>query len=356
MDWEWTKDVRAVGINNIYNAANCMMSWAVQSGTGSTVVQDRWQGTLVAGKTPPVLAEMSLLCDMRDDASKVYVGPRTAIQIESHEDGHTVIEYAGFDPEVYARLKDWCDANVSTDAKSAVLSIENAHQGPVLRHLGYDAQPLVRENYTDDVLQKFDAVVKSWTEGPTHGRVAILTGPPGTGKTHLVRGFMHAIQGAGFVVLPHGMLESLGGPSLIGLLADAAEMRRKLVFVLEDADDALVARDQGNMHLISSLLNLGDGLLGAALDLFVICTTNRKSNEIDPAILRAGRLAGKMDLKGLRKDQARRVLQRLNPRASLPEPTENNHSTSVGFGADVSAPSWTLAELYEAARVGNDTE
>ena len=51
-----------------------------------------------------------------------------------------------------------------------------------------------------------------------------------------------------------------------------------------------MSRAQDNRSLVSALLNISDGLLGNFLKLQVICTINCKSNDIDRALLRPGRL------------------------------------------------------------------
>ena len=49
--------------------------------------------------------------------------------------------------------------------------------------------PLVRENYSNEVLTTFERISKDLDRPTPTGRIAILDGPPGTGKTH--DGFCH---------------------------------------------------------------------------------------------------------------------------------------------------------------------
>jgi ATP-dependent 26S proteasome regulatory subunit len=65
---------------------------------------------------------------------------------------------------------------------------------------------------------------------------------------------------------------------------------KPMTFLIEDADACLVPRGADNVSLISSLLNLTDGIFGSMLDVRFIATTNASSIDFDPAITRPGRL------------------------------------------------------------------
>ena len=83
---------------------------------------------------------------------------------------------------------------------------------------------------------------------------------------------------------------------------------------------------------MAELLNATDGIWGDALNLRVIATTNARHCEIDPALLRPGRLCCRLAVGLLRPEHASRVFERLTgaPRS---------------FEKPVS-----LAEIYAAAR------
>jgi SpoVK/Ycf46/Vps4 family AAA+-type ATPase len=85
-----------------------------------------------------------------------------------------------------------------------------------------------------------------------------------------------------------------------------------ICFIVEDGDDILVPRAADNMSAITALLNFGDGIIGALLDVKVIVTTNAKSVEMDSAILRRGRLSARVEVGPLSPDKATEVFRRLN--------------------------------------------
>ena len=80
---------------------------------------------------------------------------------------------------------------------------------------------------------------------------------------------------------------------------------------MEDCEYLLHSREQGGNGLISSLLNLSDGILGDSLNIKFLCTFNADLRQIDKALLRKGRLKIKYELKELSVDKTNVLLQRL---------------------------------------------
>lgn len=121
-----------------------------------------------------------------------------------------------------------------------------------------------------------------------------------------------------FVIVPSKMIENLGDPSFLPALIDTVEdedasERWPIVLILEDGDHAIVPRDGSNTSAVSSVLNLGDGILGSILDIRIVITTNAKKIEIDKAVTRPGRLSQHIDVGLLKGEQATSILKRLCP-------------------------------------------
>ncbi len=203
--------------------------------------------------------------------------------------------------------------------------------------IGTGGRPLRRENYAPSVLDAIDHLAFDIEAADPCGRIALLTGPPGTGKTHVIRGVLASAKRPCFVVLQAGDLVSFLDASPLSALTDFARREAKdrpIVLVVEDADGCLVPRGADNMSLISALLNLSDGLIGATFDIRILATTNARKVEIDPAILRPGRLCRRIDVLPLEPDHATQVLGGLLGTA----PRSAFRTAS------------TLAEVYAAAR------
>jgi len=76
---------------------------------------------------------------------------------------------------------------------------------------------------------------------------------------------------------------------------------------MEDAERLLWRRNGDNREAVSSLLNIADGLMGRMLRLHVICSINARMEDLDPAILRPGRLMNHRRFSALSREAAERV-------------------------------------------------
>lgn len=213
--------------------------------------------------------------------------------------------------------------------------VKGAMGGYGLTRVGAAGTPLERGNYDPKVLADYDHVVADLKAESPCGRLTIMAGEPGTGKTYLVRSLLSDIPKAAFVIVPPHMVRELGSPELLPALAGARHdgLSGPMALIIEDADKVLVNREAGDMAAISSLLNLGDGILGSVLDVRIIATTNAGTLEMDVATRRKGRLCRKIDVGAVQADQASTILKRLLPETSIR-----------------CAKSVTLADVYGQAR------
>lgn len=161
--------------------------------------------------------------------------------------------------------------------------------------------------YGDDM----PAWLAAWLEILNRRRygLTVLTGAPGTGKTSLLRSLAHwLVETHVFYFMPAARFASVESGEIVSFWANEnrnSPLRK--VLILEDAESVLLRRGDDNREKVATLLNLTDGMLGDALGLHVVCTLNSELADLDPALLRAGRLVAHRDFELLTGTQARQL-------------------------------------------------
>lgn len=180
-----------------------------------------------------------------------------------------------------------------------------------------------------------------------HSGLSIFRGPPGTGKTSFLRYLIHKLKHThAFYYLPvshYGMLSD-PGMAEFWIKENMARTGIKKVIILEDAEPLLLERSGDNWRHLSNLLNVSDGLLGEFLRVHVLCTMNADVTQIDPAVLRSGRLVASRQFGRLQADDARK----LATAKGLRLPAQDDYSLAeIYHGGSVNGPA-----IAPARRVG----
>jgi hypothetical protein len=278
------------------------------------------------GKLPPELQDGKLVAEVVKMTHGV-VGYRSGFgdshQVVFFDTGVVSVNLSGDIVNVSGMLAKEDVVNDLRSLRDLLLPIETARQVFVITKRGGDlyldsigmgAVTLERENYHPDVIEGYDYVVSELQSTSPAGRLVLLEGPPGTGKTFMIRGLVDDVPKATFVIVPPKMIGELGSPEIVPLLVEEKRRGVPLIFILEDADEAVTRRTKGSgdkLPIVSSVLNLGDGILGSLLDVRVVATTNAPEVRLDTAVTRKGRLLKRLTLKRLEADQAGGVLARL---------------------------------------------
>lgn len=141
-------------------------------------------------------------------------------------------------------------------------------------------------NYNNDFKEVNEKILEDLNK-KNHKGLVLLHGKPGTGKTSYLRYLIREIKNKEIIFVTTDVALQIGKPSFLNFMLTHPNS----ILVIEDAELILKNREEGGINeMISSLLNLSDGLLSDCLHLQIICTFNTEIKNIDKALLREGRL------------------------------------------------------------------
>jgi hypothetical protein len=164
----------------------------------------------------------------------------------------------------------------------------------------------IRTNYCRTAAAAFDQLVAVDAENLA-GRMVLLHGPPGTGKTTALRAIAREWRSwcqLDFVLDPERLFVDPGYLTEVVIGASEDESTWRLL-LLEDCDE-LIRSDakQSTGQALSRLLNLTDGLLGQGRRVLVAITTNEDIARLHPAVTRPGRCLAQIEVGPLPHEQA----------------------------------------------------
>jgi hypothetical protein len=227
-------------------------------------------------------------------------GAMVSVTAVSEELGRSIVDVAVAGAEV----------EPEPDADEVVVGFwHTSGNGPRRRARPISANPWpeIRRNYTPAAAGAFDALMALDGE-QLNGRILLVHGPPGTGKTTALRSLAWAWRQwcqLDFVVDPERLFAS---PAyLIEVIMGASDHDAKPwhLLLLEDCDELVRGgAKQSAGQSLSRLLNLTDGLLGQGRNVLVAITTNEDIGKLHPAVTRPGRCLGQIEVGALPYPQA----------------------------------------------------
>jgi hypothetical protein len=170
-----------------------------------------------------------------------------------------------------------------------------------VRHVSSSPWADIARNYPPDVRSVLDQLVAL---RPTEddGRVIVLHGEPGTGKTTFIRSLLWEWRSWTRADVVDDGSKLLHDPAYFGEVAAEQHGDRWQVIVIEDAgdlvDDTLYGGD------LSRLLNASDGIVGMGTRTLFVLTTNEPIYTPQKALLRPGRCLAKIELRSFSRREA----------------------------------------------------
>lgn len=195
--------------------------------------------------------------------------------------------------------------------------------------------------YNDDFFEIHSRVKNALTND--NKGVVLFHGIAGSGKTNYIKWLTSQIPNKKFIFVPTTMIGSLTDPAFISLLIG----NKNSVLVLEDCENYIAERTafNSNTDVVSSILNIADGMLSDVLECQLICTFNSDISKIDSALLRKGRLIAEYKFKELTIEKCNKYLQSTDRNFVVDKPyslaeltnidikelKEQNKQTKIGF-------------------------
>lgn len=169
-------------------------------------------------------------------------------------------------------------------------------------------------NYGEDFVKVHDQLFK-FLESDETG-LGILHGGWGTGKTFYLR-YLLSVLSKKVIYIPPNMVGKIADPDFLSFILTQSDF----ILIIEDAEEVITnRRDSNNPTAVSNLLNLSDGILGECIKVKILVTFNCEISEIDPALLRKGRLRLQYEFKKLQPEQANKLFEHLKIDHKTTEP------------------------------------
>lgn len=217
--------------------------------------------------------------------------------------------------KIRAFYEAYLEKYISSEAKISLLLKE----GQDLVFKSHTIKPLALDlatMYNDDFLPVHQKIKESLSDG--NKGLVLLHGLAGSGKTNYIKWLTAQIPNKNFIFVPNNLIGALAEPQFMSMLID----NKNSVLVLEDCENYIAERVGGGntSDVVSTILNIADGILSDVLECQFICTFNADLMDIDHALLRHGRLIAEYQFDALTVDKANAYLASVGKDITVDQP------------------------------------
>lgn len=164
----------------------------------------------------------------------------------------------------------------------------------------------IHELYNDDFVE-IDLII-SQSMAKNEAGIILLHGDPGTGKTTYIKHLISKFPDKEFIFIQNDFVNDLLKPAFVSFLL----RNKNAILIIEDAEKVVISRDhESNDSVVSTILQLTDGLFSDFLNIKIICTFNTTIDRLDKALLRKGRMIAKYKFAPLSSEKTAALAQKL---------------------------------------------
>jgi len=205
-----------------------------------------------------------------------------------------------FITELVNNMLEWIEDD--SDKKNNFYMIAQSQDGLYNQKTSFKAIP-IKDNRWDLYYGEgfeYEKFAKFMKDDDTNS-LMLFHGDPGGGKSNLLKNLILEAN-RDVIYIPPSMVGLISQPSFVTYMLS----NRKSILVIEDAE-AILGKDRNDGT--NNILNLCDGFLKDAMAIKVVATFNADIGQIDPALLRRGRLYASHEFRKLTLKEANKLAE-----------------------------------------------